>query len=461
MAAAYRGDTFRAMAAWPKLSAAILLCATFAHASPRTDPTMGRSVFTGAATPHPTSIDLNPAALGLGSAPEFFASVAAVLDHYAIDLDTANAVDGTEAGAGGTVAAVFRPGTRYAVSLEARTPPPELFPQDKEQLRYFSLGKRQRDILATIAATIKATSRLYFGTSLTHHNTILRLRYARDTGIERGDAPGNPDNAERYDVGVNSPYVSTSNLKFSLGALVRIYGSIWLGVGYHTPPGFNLQTELEGNVEITRAPRDGGGKLPGDAIVDVSYPASVDAEVTAQLPAFLELHVGGRWEDLSRMSAYDTRVTGSQIVPNGIPEWQLRTRGMHDAFAVWGGVEQVDYGQNFRFGARVGIETSSTVPDRTTPLTMSPASLTVDLGMQIRLGAITAELAYGLQYFRPTDVTASAFDPRFYGDCAASQFDYSTSACGAVRNGYAIADGDGDYRRMLHSIRLGFRYAIP
>jgi hypothetical protein len=471
MARAYRGDTFRAMAARPILSAAILVCATFAHASPRTDPTVGRSVFTGAATPHPTSVELNPAALGLGVVPELFFSLTGVADHYAIDRDTATAVDGTEVGAGGIFAAIFRPGTRYAVSLEVRTPPPELFPQDKKELGYFSLGKRQRDLLVSIAATIKATSRLYFGATLTHHNTFLRLRYARDTGAERGEAAENPDSAELYDVGVNSPYFSTSNLKFSVGFLARIYKQVWLGVGYHTPPGFNLQTELEGNVEITRAPRDGGAKLPGDAIVDVSYPASVDAEVTAQLPQLFELHIGGRWEDLSRMQAYDTRVTGSQIVPNGIPEWQLRARGMHDSFAAWGGVDQVDYGQVTRFGGRIGFETSAVAPDRTTPLTIAPTSATLDLGMQVRLNSNagglgilipnTIEFAYGLQYFLPTDVTASAFDPRFYAECAAAEFDYTTRACTAVRNGYAIADGDGSYRRMLHSIRIGLHYDLP
>lgn len=449
------------MAARPILSLAILLCATFAHASPRTDPTVGRSVFTGAATPHPTSIDLNPAALGPGQAPELFFALTAVADRYAIDRDTANAVDGTELGIGGTFAAIFRPGSRYAVSIQMRTPAPELFPQDKQELSYFTLGQRQRDILASIAATIKATSRLYFGTTLTHHNTFLRLRYARDTGIERGETPENPDAAELYDVGVNSPYFSTSNLKFSLGFLARIYKDVWLGVGYHTPPGFSLQTELEGNAQITRAPRDGGGKLPADAVVDVSYPASVDAEVTARLPQFLELHVGGRWEDLSRMQAYDTRVTGSQIVPNGIPEWQLRARGMHDAFAMWGGVDQIDTGQTLRFGGRVGFETSAVSPDHTTPLTLLPASATFDLGAQLRAGQFLFEVAYGLQYFLPTHVTASAFDPRFYGDCVAAQFDYSTTACSAVRNGYAIADGDGDYRRMLHSLRIGVRYVIP
>jgi hypothetical protein len=90
MAAAYRGDTFRAMAARPIFVLSMLCCAMFAHASPRTDPTMGRSVFTGATVPHPTSILLNPAALGLGFNTELYFSLSGVLDYYGIDLATAD-----------------------------------------------------------------------------------------------------------------------------------------------------------------------------------------------------------------------------------------------------------------------------------------------------------------------------------------------------------------------------------
>ena len=39
--------------------------------------------------------------------------------------------------------------------------------------------------------------------------------------------------------------------------------------------------------------------------------------------------------------------------------------------------------------------------------------------------------------------------------------DYSSLACRSVRNGYAIGAGEGDYERMLHSVRLGFRYEFP
>jgi len=84
MAAAYRGDTFRAMVLRPIL-AAILCSAALAHGSPRTDPTAGRAVFTGATLPNATSIGLNPAALGTGTFGEVFIALTGVLEQYRID----------------------------------------------------------------------------------------------------------------------------------------------------------------------------------------------------------------------------------------------------------------------------------------------------------------------------------------------------------------------------------------
>ena len=58
-------------------------------------------------------------------------------------------------------------------------------------------------------------------------------------------------------------------------------------------------------------------------------------------------------------------------------------------------------------------------------------------------------------------VTESAFDPRFQLACLASEFDYSTRGCQALRDGYAIPTAAGDYTRIQHAIRLGLRYELP
>jgi len=486
MAAAYRGDTFRAMAARPILTFVLCSAALMtggAHASPRTDVTAGRSVFTGATTPHASSITVNPAALGLSEVDQIFVAMTGLVDMYQIerrelDLDTGalrpgDTVESSELGVGGMLGAVLHPGTRYAVSFELRTPPPEVFPTEHEALRYHTLGGRQRDYLASIGSTIKISSALYFGASVSHDNTFLRMEYARDTAVERGEVDAdcgggtpcgleNPAAAEIDEVTVRSPAVATSNLKVTIGLLARLSRNLWLGVAYHTPPGFAIQTQLDGDLAVNRAPRDGGGVARGGATVYTQYPASVDGELRLRLPQLLDITLGGRWEDLSRFTAYDVRAHGPALAAAAVPEWTLRPRGMHDAFALWGGVEQIDFGQQFRLAARAGFETSYVDTSQTSAITIGPASLTLDAGVQVRLAPTwILELAYGVQYFPEVQVETSAYDPRFQLACIASGFDYDTRACRSVREGYAIPTAAGDYSRLSHAFRLGLRYDIP
>src|SRR5512143_2958402 len=87
MAPAYRGDTFGAMAVRRILPWILLCAAASAQASPRTDPTTGRAVFTGATMPHASAIGLNPAALGLGEFDVVYLAITGVLDQLHIDLD--------------------------------------------------------------------------------------------------------------------------------------------------------------------------------------------------------------------------------------------------------------------------------------------------------------------------------------------------------------------------------------
>jgi len=470
------------MAARPILIFLLYGAVATANASPRTDPTAGRAVFTGATLPNATSISLNPAALGTGRTDDLYVALTAVLeqlgiDRKAIDLATDSLVDAdrvrdTQFGPGGMIAFVWHPGERGTLGLEVRTPPPELFPDDPA-LRYHSLGTRQRNYVATIATSLKVTSAFYFGASLSHDTTVLDLRYARDTALDRGldsDCDGapcgleNPVASELYQVDVKSPTISTENLKVNIGILMQIWRDTWLGIAYHNTPGFGIQTRLDGDMVVTRAPRDGGLRVRGDSTVYVSYPASVDTELRARILPDLDLHVGGRWEDLSRMQAYDVRGFGRNFRDQDIPEWVLRPRGFHDSFALWAGVEQVEVEarKRFRFGGRLGIETSALDGNRTSPGNVSPTSFSLDLGAQARIARNwIVQLSYGLQLFPGVGVEDSAYDPRFAVACADTGFDYSTRACEALRNGYAIPTAAGDYTRFQHAFRLGLRYEIP
>ncbi len=463
--------------------------ATPVRASPFGDPTAGRAVFTGATAPSASSITLDPAALGLGTADEIYVATTSVLEQVGIgrehlDLGTGGLtngarIDDTQLGPGGVVAFLWHPSNRLTLGVEARLPPPELFPKNHDELRYHTLGAGQRDYAATVGVSLRVTSSFYFGVSLTHQNTSLRLRYARDTALEAGNGLGgidsdcgggvpcgveNPAATELYDVEVSTPAFATQNLKVTLGAVVQLAPDVWLGVGYHTPPGFDIQTALTGTMNVTRAPRDGGDLVRGGSTVYVSFPASIDAELRARLPRQLDLHVGGRWKDLSRMQAYDVRGYGSTFRNAGIPEWTLRARGLHDSFALWAGLEQNDTGETFRFGARLGIETSSLSDERTSPLTIAPTSYTFDIGAQARVARGSSwlfQLSYGLQLFPTVSVESSAYDPRQRLDCVDSGFDYATPGCAATRNGYAIPTADGEYSKIEHAVRAGFRYVFP
>ncbi|MBA3464404.1 MAG: hypothetical protein H0T46_30915 [Deltaproteobacteria bacterium] len=459
-----------------------------ASASPRSDPTTGRSVFTGATVPSATSITLSPAAIGLDTqGTKLYLAIASTLSQLSIerrtiDIDTGALSPGGDGsanipGPGGDLAVLWHPNERLTLGASLRIPPPELQPADRDLLRYHTLGVGQRTFAGNVAVSLRVTSSFYFGAGVGHENTFLRLRWARDTALEAGRGPGgidsdcggracgveNPDAAEHYDVAVRTPTLATSNLKVNIGTVFRVGPDVWVGIAYHTPPGLDVQTTLGGTMDVTRSRRDGGVVVRGGSTVYISYPASVDAEVRARLPRELELHVGGRWEDLSRMQAYDVRGYGSVFSFNNIPEQTLRARGMHDAFALWAGIEQIDVDERkpIRLGARLGFETSSVDSDKLSPLTVAPAAATLDLGAQARLGAWLVQLGYGIAFSPTIAVDNSAFDPRARIDCIDSGFDYTTAACRSTRNGYGIPTAAGDYRRIDHALRLGFRYEFP
>jgi hypothetical protein len=484
MAAAYRGDTFRAMS---RALCLAVLCGLAgsprpALASPRTDPTSGRAVFTGATLPGATSIDLNPAAIGLTAIDEFYIAAMAVVDRFAIDRQNLDINTGALTPGASVHDLTFSPGfmlaymghikDRGTIAINLHSVPAEMFPA-AEALRYHTLGGSHRTWAGTIAGQLRITNDILFGVSLALQRHYLRLRYARDTALENGhgangidsDCLGspcgveNPAATERYDVDVHSD--SLSMITVNIGFVIQLAKDMWLGVAYHTPPGLAVQNELNGTMEVTRAPRDGGDVIRGGATVYLSQPASVDSELRARITPELDLHVGLRWEDLSRLGAYDVRGYDPKFPPAGIPEWTERRLGFHDSLALWAGVEQVDAGETWRFGGRIGIETSSLLDNRTSPMAIAPTSLTADLGVQLRLPFWTdviVQATYGFQYFPTVNVRNSAFDPRDRIACIDSGYDYSTPACQAVRLGFAIPTADGDYSRMEHAFRLGFRY---
>ena len=450
---------------------------------------MGRAVFTGASTPNATSIDVNPAALGLSTWNEVYLALMGTLDSYSIDrkhldIDSGTLSDGEHVAQwvpspGAMGAVVWHPDTagQVTLGLNARSSPAERFIENEEALRYHTLAGEHRQLSVAIAGSFKIDPHFHVGISLTAQPTFLWLHYARDTALEaeRDPARGvdsdcggspcgveNPQATETYSVAVESDIVAPSNFGFNIGVVGEPWKNVWLALAYHAPPGLAPESELHGTIDVERAPRDGGGHLDGAATVYISQPATLNLEVRARLRSQWELHFGSRLEFLARFQRYDVRAYGSLFEDAGVPEWMPRPRGLRNNVAAWAGIEQVE--QNgfeptpFRLGARVGVETESVRDDRTSPLTVAPFSFTVDGGAQVRFESVVFQLTLGLQYYPAVNVNDSAFDPLARLACADSGHDYTTNACRSVREGYALPTAAGDYQRFQLSSRLAMRY---
>ncbi len=460
------------------------IAAAPAAASPRTDPTSGRAVFTGAASVHPTSVRVNPSLLGVDAAVGVYVAYLAstmVVDSEQISRDTSAAdfsgaaeLSELRSSMGTELSISWHPTDRISVGMGLRTTPAETFTGSSGTLSYHAMGGQQRDMAATVAGALRVSSIFYVGAALSLARANLNLRFARDTALDDpaamcSGAPcglGNPEAAELYDIDVGpASLFSNQNVALTLGLVLKLGSDTIIGVAYHTPPGFAVQSQLSGKATVTLAPRnlptpETNPVVKANAVVDVAYPASVEGGLRTPLVRDFQLLAGVRWEDTSRLSGYDVRPHGRPFTRNGVPEWIRRARGLGDAVAGWAGVEQIDQGEAWRFGGRLGFELSSTPDDRVSPSGNSTHSLTADLGAQWRLTSAkwSLQLSYGIAYFLPVSVDESAFSALHVSECAASGYDYASDACRAVRDGYGIEGAGGDYDRLQHAFRLGARY---
>jgi hypothetical protein len=472
---------------------AIVVAGPGASASPLSDPNAGRAVFTGATSGHPTSLELNPAALSLSSPGwHVYLSGSLAIDQIGIDrrailTPDANAaptdgpsVSGTR-GSWGTTAAVFAgyaDGIISSLGIMVATDPDDVFQANEDALRYHTLGGAYRELKFLLGGSLRATSDLHIGATVgLVLSSRLGFEYARDTALDAGSAcPAaecgfeNPRAAEIYRLDVRagvrdldtwSEFFDDDRLVLAAGILYQVVPDWWIGLAYRSPQGLGRAQLLTGDVSITRSPAscpDGTScTVQGEATVAMDLPHSVHGSLRGRLLPGLDLTVGLRLENLSRVQQYDVRTFGVGLT--GIPEWQPRPRGLDNVYSVVAGVEQVDSGQRFRAGGRLGVETAAVSAERISPTQVDGLAITADGGAQLRvLPSLVIQVTYGASYYPEVTADPGAFDPRFATACAASGYDYSTTACAAVRDGYAIPTAAGSYRRFSHAARLALRY---
>src|SRR5690606_4948546 len=152
------------------------------------DPTQGRAVFTGAATPSPTSIEINPAAPGLGIPDVYEAYLAATathdhisIDRRSLDIDTGapppgDSVSGQPVSPGRMAAVVWHSGSggRVTLGVSLQSSPAERWLADKEALRYHTLGGSYRTYAPSVASSFRLSGRVHVGISLSVHTSFLR-----------------------------------------------------------------------------------------------------------------------------------------------------------------------------------------------------------------------------------------------------------------------------------------------
>ena len=133
-----------------------------------------------------------------------------------------------------------------------------------------------------------------------------------------------------------------------------------------------------------------------------------------------------------------------------IPRWQ----GHRETLAVEAGLERA-LGPLLRPGFRLRWEGSAVRPSRVSAAQLDAAKLGAAAGLELRpIDGFAVSASYAVAYFFPVTARDSEYRPSSQIACNASGLDLD--ACTDAREGRAIPTAAGDYRRLAHSIHVGF-----
>ncbi len=453
-----------------------------AVASPAEDPATDGVVFAGVTGIDPANAKTNPAALlRLPPGLYLFTIGTVALDQLTIQrrlvaaddgtLSNGPEVSGTTIGAGvaGGVIIFLVPGVAIAATSALR-PPAETLADDR--VGYQTRGSRLRRIdWFTIAGAVRVTSRIFVGVAVAGAARHQRLGFFRDAALEAGrdpirgvasDCGGTPCGLEhaaareawRVDVGQDNPLDS---VVYTVGVMARLPKGMWAGLAAERQLS---PLEMTGDVEIVRAPRDGGGLVNGEAVVRQRLPEAWRLGLRGPVAPGWELAGELRWRRLGRTDQIDVRVLGSELIGTDLPEQIVRSQGLRDGFAADLGLEPVDVGQRWRFGGKLGIDRGVVAPDRLSPRAPWGTQVSAALGAQLRLDRWILQLGYRFDAQLPTSSDPSAFDPIARLDCVDAHYDYELPACETLRAGYATSTAAGTYGRFGHTVRVALRFVV-
>ena len=472
----------------PLMALALVATAQLAQASPFEDTTNGGAVFTGPVHAHPTSVLINPAALGIGGVQQYvYLGVSAHLDRYNIqrnpildpnaDPEAGPRLTPTTWAPGGLLAVQIKAGNSAILAAAFSLPVYESFISGEENLGYHVLGGHHRRWSGTLATAVRLTNYLYVGASLSGSSTDLALSFYRDTALEAGrsasdggvestDCGGavcgieNPEAAELWDVNVASEgFIGTQTLSIRVGAAFQVRKGWWLGASYHSPPGLQAPVSLRGDVTIDRAPRDRTGdptvdQVSGNAEIVYKLPQTVTLGVRGPVTESLQVLAHTRWETLSRQRVLDLQVFGRDL-PDTIPEWYPRYRGLSDSLSFTAGVETFGL-RRWLLGGRIRLEWGGTDDAAVSPLQVAGFNVNGAFGAELRISQnVVLAASGGVSWYPTTTVKNSDYNPLERLDCVGSDFEVST--CTSTVEGRAIASADGTYGRFTAALRTSLR----
>ncbi|HET6611871.1 MAG TPA: outer membrane protein transport protein [Kofleriaceae bacterium] len=466
--------------------AALIAAPSAAMASPFEDPSVGGAVFTGPASPHATSIYINPAALGIGiHGHHFYLGGTARIDQLSVDRRLIDPHSGATLPGPTATAAPLSPGgalsyyyvgERISGGISVHAPFAERFVDDSPALRFHSAGGDHYQWFASTGAAFRLTKRIYFGVGLSLAYSQLHLSLYRDTALEAGNDPTrgidsdcggtpcgfeNPLAAQRYDIDVGTGKFTnifdTKNVALSVGAAVEFIDGWWVAASFIEPPGGFDELDLPGEVTVHGAPRDGSVVREGNAEVTFRLPHTVYLGIRGLVSPQFDLLATVRWQNLSVHDALDIRFFGPELREGiDIPQWYQRYRGFQDTVQLAVGLERTPY-TNLRYGARLLYETAAVDDEAVTPLAVAGQSISLGLGGQVRLAQhLVLTAGYNLAWHPEVTADPSAFDPMARLRCVDSGYAYDQ--CAAAREGRALPTAAGDYRKLSHSLMFSIRY---
>jgi long-subunit fatty acid transport protein len=460
--------------------AAVLLAivgASPAAAQGFASPLVGGFTFSGPASPHVTSIYYNPAAIGLVDGTAFHLSLQGAVDVTAIDRSPIDPATGAAAPAGAAGARTFPavrernflPGGFFGLTTDlgsesvtlgvaVYTPfydwrtPGKLQPSPGQDgpTRYHLLAMTQYHLYITPVVSFRVWKSFYVGAGIdVVWSDLATLAFDRDAALEGKVCDVARDGVES-DACTGRVEVHGSNWSVGVpvGVLIRPFRRLDVGITYRS-----------GLFGTTRAnvPFVGSGSLttPGDSIgqsvfarTTMRVPHMLLAGVQLELSPQIDLGVSGRWIHWTSEEVMEVRLSSATPTERDVPERIPLYRGYQDTFAVKAllGYRPVP---PLRLGFGAIVQSPAVSTRAVSPAVVDGWQLWgLLLGEWQVLRWMSVSGGYGLRGMLPRSVEASAFDPLYQVDCAASRYDIPT--CRPANRGRGVATGAGKYSSYGH-----------